>query len=51
MRGQLFFETAEADDGVGNAVTHDGGIAGNGRSTRLMCASGTLFMRCSLIGR
>ena len=43
--------TAQADDGVGNAVTREVGIAGNGRGTRLMCASGTLFMRCSLIGR
>ena len=40
MRDQLFqsrgsFETAEAGDGVANGVTHEGGIAGNGRGTGL----------------
>ena len=31
-----------------DAVTDEGGIAGNGRGT-VLCASGTLVMRCSLI--
>ena len=32
-----------------DAVTGEGGIAGNSRGTVLLCASGTLVLRCSLI--
>ena len=43
------FETADAGDDMGDAVADEGGISGNGRGTGLLCACGTLFMRCSLI--
>ena len=43
------FETAGAGDGMGHAVTDEDGIAANGRGTALLCASGTLVVRCSLI--
>ena len=34
---------------MGDVAAAKRGIAGNGRGTGLLCASGTLVMRCSLI--